>query len=141
MSNQFYAVVFLLFTSFAQAYPATKALQDGCYQMVEKISGGITDAGAICLEGLTNESVGMNLKIVTVDSEGHKHFCGESALFSTLQDGAGISSLSIQILQPNIKIQFAGTSEAGILKIGKTNLNYRYISDISSAKFFSQCHF
>ena len=135
---------FYLFSLFCLVFifegPAfASGFQDGCYQMYQKTNSGVNDYGVICLQGLYEEGVGQNLRIVTGYSGQQKHFCGRSNNFSVKTTG-NITKLTITLLNPpNGVIEFAGTGTEGSLSVGKLVTNYLFIPSASSASLFSQC--
>lgn len=116
-------------------------IEDGCFQMTQRFDGGISDAGLICIQGLAHEGAFQRLKIVTADSQGQMHFCGESHQFSPLKSTSAQAHLEIQIVQPAIKIVFAGKPSWGNIAIGTQNFDFVRIPNEPGFSFFNQCQF
>lgn len=115
--------------------------EDGCFQMYQRFNGGVNDAGAICLSGLADEAPFLRLKIVTVDTVGHVHFCGDSHQFSPLSSTPQQAYLDIQVLQPAVKIVFSGKPNEGRLQIGSQNFQFIRLANELGHSFFSQCRY
>lgn len=101
------------------------ALQDGCYAMTQTTTGGFDDVGVICVEGLYSEGVGHNLKVVTLGTNGQKHFCGLSNDFSFSPPAdPKVITIRLKLGQQVGTIIFSGDSEKGEVKIVSQNIQY-----------------